>query len=245
MPNRKSLIFTLPLIALVMMACSFGANIRSVPGSGDLKTEERSVSGFNKVSLSGVGDLNITQGNEEKLSIEAEDNLLEYITTEVVNGELQIGVKQGISILPTKTIRFDLTVKDLDAIAVSGAGNVRADALHSDDMSMSVSGASNVEIKDLQATHLKVNSSGTGNFDLTGKVEKQEITISGAGNYRAPDLESGAANLTISGAGNSTLWVKDSLTVKISGFGRVEYYGDPQVNQDISGGGGVKSLGSK
>jgi len=243
--NRKSLLFILPLIALALMACNLGINLRAVRGSGNLQTEERSVSGFDRVSLSGLGNLNIVQGDEEGLTIEAEDNLLEYITTEVVNGELQLGIRDGVNILPTKEIRFDLKVKELKEIAVSGAGNVKADSLRADDLSMSVSGAGNVDIQDLQATTLKIRSSGTGNFDLAGKVDEQEVSISGAGNYRAADLESSSASLTISGAGNSTLWVKDSLTVKISGFGRVEYYGDPKVNQDISGGGSVKNLGNK
>lgn len=245
MTNRKSFLFILPLIAMVIMACNFGINIQAVRGSGNLKTEERSVSGFDRISLSGMGDLNIVQGDEEALTIEAEDNLLQYITTEVRDSELQIGIKDGANILPTRSIRFELRVKDLTAVSVSGAGNLKMDALRAENLNLTVSGAGNVDIKNLDVTDINVKSSGTGNFNLAGKTQTQNITISGAGNYRAADLESNSADLSVSGAGNSTLWVKEKLTVKISGFGRVEYYGDPTVTQDITGGGSVKSLGSK
>lgn len=245
MTNRKSILFILPLIALVMMACNLGINIQAVRGSGTLKTEERSVSGFDRISLSGMGDLNVVQGDEEKLTIEAEDNLLQYITTEVRGSELQIGIKDGTNILPTRGIHFELRVKNLSAVSVSGAGNLKMDSLKSNDLDLTVSGAGNVDIKNLDVTGVNVKSSGTGNFTLAGKTQTQNITISGAGNYRAGDLESNIADLSVSGAGNSTLWVKEKLTVKISGFGRVEYYGDPTVTQDISGGGSVKSLGNK
>jgi len=243
--NRKLVLFILPIIALVTMACSFGVNFKSIRGSGNLETEERSVSGFDTVSLAGMGDLHIVQGDEESLSIEAEDNLLQYITTEVVGSELRIGIKDGANILPTKSIKFTLGVKELNKVSVSGAGNVSADSLESDNLELSVSGAGNIDLKDLNVKDLVVHSSGTGNFTMAGKADTQNITISGAGNYRGGDLESNSAELTVSGAGNSTLWVKDSLQVKISGFGRVEYYGEPKVTQDISGGGSVKGLGSK
>ena len=40
------------------------------------------VSSFDQVSLNGQGDLIITQGEQESLQIEAEDNLIPVIETE-------------------------------------------------------------------------------------------------------------------------------------------------------------------
>ena len=95
-----------------------------------------------------------------------------------------------------------------------------------------------------QADDLRATASGSGNYDLKGKVKSQTITISGVGNYTAGDLESSQAEVTVSGSGNVTLWVSEKLDIRVAGFGNVNYYGQPSVAQSITGGGGVKSLGT-
>ncbi len=62
---------------LLITACG----LRTIQGSGDVITESRDVSGFDSVSLTGIGRVIITQGDKESLTIEADDNLLEYITS--------------------------------------------------------------------------------------------------------------------------------------------------------------------
>ncbi len=243
--NRKSAYFIIPLIALLLMSCGFGINLdrQQIQGSGNLKTEERPVSNIERVSLEGLGDMTINQGNEESLTVEADDNVLPYIETIMRGRELVLRVKDGYSFIRNVTIRYTLTVKNLNAIAISGAGDMTAEKLNVGDLTLSISGAGNMKIADLQAQDLKVSASGTGNYDLKGKVKSQNLTISGLGNYTAGDLQSGDTDVTITGSGNATVWVDGKLNIRIAGFGNVNYYGTPDVSQSITGGGGVKSLG--
>lgn len=246
MLNRKSLYVVLPLICLVLMACNLSIpNIgrNRVRGSGKVSSEERPVSGFDRVSLSGIGQLEIVVGDEESLVIEAEDNLLQYITTEVRGRELGIGVQRGISLDPTEPIRYSLTVTDLSRVQVSGSGSVFMETLETEALELAVSGSGNLEFADLQVQELSVNASGSGNFDLAGTAAEQKITISGSSNYYAGDLESKVVELEVSGSGEALLWVTDDLRVRISGSGDVEYYGNPNVDRDISGSGNLRSLG--
>lgn len=248
MSTRKTIVLILAVIALVTMSCSFTNSAltrQTIRGSGTSATENRDVSGFDQVSLSGMGDVNIVQGNEEKLTVEADDNIIPYITTEVVNGELRIGFKPNVNVIPHEAIRFDLTLKNLKNLSVSGAANVVSTALKSDTLSFSVSGAGKIDMKGLDLQSLTVNSSGAGTFTLAGSTNTQKITISGTGNYQAGDLKSNTANITVSGAGNSTLWTTNDLTVHISGLGKVDYYGKPNLSKEISGAGNVSSLGDK
>ena len=87
-------------------------------------SEPRTVSGINAVELDTSGILTITQGESESLTIEAEDNLLPLLTSEVFNGRLQLGVKSDNRISATKPIRYTLAVKDLSAISVNGSGSI-------------------------------------------------------------------------------------------------------------------------
>ncbi len=44
---------------------------------------------------------------------------------------------------------------------------------------------------------------------------------------------------------SATVWVDKELDASISGAGSVNYYGDPSVQEQISGAGDVKGLGEK
>jgi hypothetical protein len=235
-------------IAAVLAALLAGCQMNVTRGSGNVSSETREVSGFNRVQLAWVGDLDIATGAGEGLTIEAEDNILPFITSEVRDGTLIIGLDAPAgdgTILPTRPVRYQLGVDTLEGIAISGAGNVSAPALEAEQFDLQLSGAGNIEMGPLTAQRLAVDSGGAGNLSVTGQVEEQTVTLSGLGNYQAGDLESATARLTLSGAGNATVWVTDSLDVNLSGAGNVEYYGEPQVTESIGGLGRVKSLGAK
>lgn len=222
-----------------------GAPIQVVTGSGKVATDNRSVSNFNAVTLAGFGELTITQGDSEALTIEAEDNFLPYITTEVRNNTLTIGFQSGVTPRPTKPLRFDLKLKTLNAFSLSGAGNVQADALKGDQLALTLSGAGNLDFKNVQATGLTTTISGAGNANVAGQVTDQTVTLSGLGSYRAAELKSNTARVSVNGAGSATVWASESLNVSITGAGSVEYYGSPTLTKNITGVGTTKSLGNK
>jgi hypothetical protein len=230
------------------MSCltvNIGGGFKSVRGSGNVITETRQVSGFERVSLSGVGELTLTQADQESLEVDAEDNLIPYIKTEVRGNTLYIEIDPDrVTIRPTKPILYRLAMKEIRGIDVSGAGSVQAGDIQTDNLDVDSSGVGKVELGMLQADKLAVSISGAGGLEVAGgKVERLKIEISGAGAYKAPDLQSQVADILISGAGNAKLWVADSLDVMLSGAGSIEYYGQPSVTQEVSGVGGVKSLG--
>ena len=247
MNNRKSLLFVLPLIAMVLMACGFSSNIsfrnERVVGSGNVTSEERTVENFERISLESTGELTIIQGDEEGITVEADDNLLPYIETRVSGHELRIGFQRNVSIETRNPIRYTLRVKDLERISVSGSGEVEAEALDTKKLSLEISGSGNVNIADLQTEDLRVRVSGSGNFELAGAAEEQDVTISGSGNYNASDLMSHRAVVNVTGSGDVTTWADEELDVRVSGHGNVGYYGKPSISQSVTGSGEVKSLG--
>ena len=101
-------------------------------GSGRSTTETRQVSDFHAVNFAFIGDLNITQGNQEALTISGDDNILALIRSEVRAGVLRIdagATNLGQTIVP---LRYDLVVRNLDEVELSGLGNIKLGALQSD-----------------------------------------------------------------------------------------------------------------
>ena len=243
--KRHSIWVALIVLIAAGLACAIPLGVNTVRGSGVVVTEEREVSGFEGVALSGVGQVIITQGDEESLSIETDDNLMRYIESNVRNETLELGLARNTIPIPTQSIIFRVSVDDLTRLTSSGAGSFEIEELDADRLKVTLSGAGDIGINSLSATDLAVKISGAGNVDLAGQVGTQEIHLSGLGRYSAPDLESQTASVRISGAGGAVIWVLDTLDVEISGAGNVEYYGSPKVTREISGAGNVSSRGDK
>ena len=188
--------------------------------TGGVTSEARDVSGFNEVELKGVGNLSLEQTGSESLTVEAEEDVLPKIRTEVENKRLIISPERNTSINTTKPINYKLTVKDLNTLEVSGSGNVEAEDINTDELAVTIGGAGDVEIR--------------------GSADSQEVEISGSGEYRAGDLESKEATIDVRGSGLATVNVSDELEAEVSGSGSVEYIGDPMVQQEVSGAGEVR-----
>ena len=237
--NKRKIVIWVGLLAVMALlaGCSVGATV----GSGKVATETRAVSGVEAVEFAFVGDMTITQGDEESLTITGDDNILPLIKSDVTGGVLRVytqGVNMAQSITP---LRYELKVKDLSRMTLSGAGSINAPELTTERLRATVSGAGTLRVDALAADALEVSLSGIGDANIAGVVERQQVTLAGAGTYFGEELRSGVADTTISGLGNAKVWVTEKLNATISGAGSIEYKGDPQVTQQVSGVGSVNA----
>jgi len=245
---KKGIPFILPLLALLVSGCDVidaSLNAERIRGSGRVVQEKRDVRGFSEVRLATVGELSIQQTGSESLNIEAEDNILPKIISEIEGSRLVIRTERGVSISPTSTIRYTLTVRDLSALELSGSGTIHAATINSHEFSLRLPGSGEIRLDGLTADSLSSEISGSGKIEVPGKVVSQRVHISGSGDYDGRRLQSRSADVSVSGSGDSTVWVQDDLTAHISGSGKVDYYGNPKVSQHVSGSGGVHSLGDR
>jgi hypothetical protein len=239
-PNINT--FLIAAVIALTAGCTGFAGWQTVRGSGHIVTEERPVSGFDRVEASGAGELTLLQGNEESLSIETDDNLLPFIRAEVHNGQLFIGT-QGVNLSPSRKIAYRLKLKNLTQLQLSGAVDAKADSLKTDRLALGISGAGNARFDHLDTRTLTTAISGAGKISASGKTETQVIRISGAGKHQASDLQSAHTEARVSGAGDVRVWATESLVAEISGSGSVEYRGNARVNSHVSGAGRVRHAG--
>jgi hypothetical protein len=250
-----TVLLTFLLTAALLTGCSSlsrliqtAQDVETITPSDVTITESRDVTGFDAITFSTFGKVNLTQGDSESLTITGSDNIVPLIKTTVENGRLVIETEKPLSILnmnKENILTFDITVKDLTGLTVSGAGDFSMDALTTTSLDLVMSGAGNVTVGQFTAEKLDVNLSGVGGLEIAGKVTEEKIEISGAGGVKAGDLECQSATTNITGLGSITVWVTDQLDGTISGAGSVSYYGDPQTNTNSSGVGTFKPLGNK
>ncbi|MCX6033995.1 MAG: DUF2807 domain-containing protein [Chloroflexi bacterium] len=231
----------LTIVMLLVSACGIIPTL----GSRNLISESRDVSGFDRVEVSGGGSMDIIQDGTEALTVETDDNVMQYFTSEVRGGRRYLGLDSGVrSLLPSR-LHIILHVKDLTGLTTSGSWDVVSEYIQSSNLNIVISGSGKVIINALTTDKLDTTVSGSGELDLSGEAKQQSINISGYGKYLAGDLRTLAATISISGSGNVTVWTADTLRVQVSGSGDVSYYGSPQVSFDQSGSGNIHNLGGK
>ena len=173
MIKKIALVFI--VLTLMLSACSINGhsitiNSEHIKGSGTIVTENRTVSGFDKVDLQSVGNLTIVVGDKESLTIKADDNLMQYITSEVFNDTLEIGMKPNLSLDPTHDIEYTLTVKSLSSIVLSGFGNINAEELSAEDLEVRLSGSGDMTLGTLKSENAMLRVSGFGDINVDNMV---------------------------------------------------------------------------
>jgi hypothetical protein len=230
------------LVMLLISACG----LAPIFGSGKVVTETRQVSGFDKVSVSGGGELVIIQDGTESVTVETDDNLMQYLVADVRGGFLHLYLddKAWSNFRPTRLV-FTVHVKNLTGVTASGSWDFTSKEITTGNLDLNMSGSGNFAIDSLTADTLSVDISGSGEMTAVGTVTSQTIDVSGSGKIHNAELKSETAKISVSGSGQATLWVTKSLTVDISGSGNVQYYGSPETNINTSGSGNVQRLGDK
>jgi hypothetical protein len=226
-----------------------GGETERVVGSGILKEESRTVKGFNRIRIEagGVTEISQNQANDQNsLTVEADENLLPYITSEVHGGELRLAIKPGVSLAPSQSIRFTVTVNNLTDLDVSGSSEAKLAGLTGDQLTLQASGMGKIIGVNLQVNRLLVKSSGSGSISVAGETDGLEVEMSSLSHLRAENLQSQVAKVQISGAGEALIWVIRSLEARLSGSASLNYYGaPPTITQNTSGSASVQGLGTK
>jgi hypothetical protein len=233
---KKNTVFALLALTFVILACGFlrfgeDADGEKITGSGPVVEENRDVKGVTGVELATSGTLHISLGNTTSLRVEAQDNLMEYIQTEVRGGTLLIRNTPGYDLQSTRPIQYYLTVEKLDNIEVSSSGDIEVGNLKSDALSIRSTSTGDIKIDGLDGSSLDVKISSSGEVEISGgQIQKQNIDISSSGDYQARDMASATADINLTSSGTATVRVSDRLSGGLSSSGNIYYVGSPEVD---------------
>ncbi|TKD63447.1 head GIN domain-containing protein [Flavobacterium sp. ASW18X] len=233
---------------LVALTCIFTLSAHAqwgkrIKGNGNVVTLERSVNDYDGIAISGWFDVKLVSGSEGELTLKGEENLLDYIITEVDNGVLVIKTEKGVNLKPSSYkngIYITVPVEEIDELSLSGSGDITSSTtLKGASLETRVSGSGDVTL-DVDVNHLEARLSGSGDMDLSGQASNFEVTISGSGDISAYDLTAKNVEATVSGSADIEITVEKSLNARVSGSGNITYKGNPsKVKSKSSGSGDV------
>jgi hypothetical protein len=192
---------------------NFSLKIGKERGSGRMATEVRTVGDFSQLDVGSVFQVEVVAQKEFSVEVEADDNLLQFIRTEVNDGRLEISLSKSVK--TSNPMRIRISAPNIDRVEASGA--------------------SRVNVSDLKNSEIALDTSGASKINLAGETSKLTVDVSGASQIDAGSLSASAANIDASGASHVNVNVANELTAEASGASRITYTGSPNVRKSTSG----------
>ncbi len=230
------------------------------------KTETRAVSSFTGIDASSSFNITVTKGEKESLTIEADDDVMQYVRSEVKQGILRLYLDNNRGkIKNVKTLKASIVMKNLDLVRLSGACKLASDDLFvSDNFNIDCSGASGLNLN-IKTNALDVDLSGACNIGLKADVaDNAKFDASGASKMQVEltaatvrfsvsgsskiDLKGSATKFDIGTSGASTIKAADfiatSVTVRSSGASNISVHATESLNVNSSGASTITYKGS-
>lgn len=181
--------------------------------------DPRPVSGVSSIEFLGPGTLIVEQTGDESIQVDAPDDLLGLIRSDVAGGRLTIGMDPGTAPGLIGPIVYRVTVERLDEIRAAGGGEIRG--------------------TNLSGSTLTVENAGSTDIELSGTTGRLDLTLQGSGNFEGAEFRAESVTAELNGSGDAVVAVSGSLHAELSGSGDLIYLGSPQVSGSTSGSGRV------
>lgn len=234
--------FSIAITAVfVLGSCNFNINTGE-DGNGNVVTQERSITeDFTEIKGSSGLDIYLTQGSENKVTVKADENLHQYIETNIENGQLHITTSENIGDSEAKNVY--VTFKNLTRIvASSGAEISGTSVVKSKDLSLKCTSGAEMELE-VFSQSLSASTSSGDNMKLSGKASTFNADASSGSELEAKELLTINCTAEASSGAEVTVNVKEKLETQVGSGGEINYYGNPlSINSNESYSGSVNKM---
>ena len=220
--SHTRVVFASLFAAIFLCGCTIQVNTggSTVKGSGVKSSETREVGAFRAVELSGSPNVEITIGDKPEVVVEADDNVVPIILTEVSNGTLRIYNKAGFNTSIGVNVR--IVTPTLESVTISGSGDIHIAKLKEKSFAATISGSGSVKAEG-EADSVQAKVTGSGGIDLTKVAAKKATAV-------------------VSGSGGIKVNASEDLSANITGSGDIRYNGRPRLDSRVTGSGRVSGL---
>lgn len=229
----KKAVFALIALPFLSATAQEKQKQETIEGNGKMVTRDVKVSSFDALKASGVYELKLSQGNNESVKIEADENLQDYFSVRNEGSRLVIDMKkmENKNFKSKSKMKVFVTFKKLKEMELSMVGNVGSEEqLAFDDLDLKNKSVGNVDLR-LTARKLDLNNTSVGNVKLSGKADDVVVKNSGVGSLEAGNFMVQTMNIENTGVGSARVNAEKDLKVKDSFMGKVENKGKATVRK--------------
>jgi hypothetical protein len=225
MKNLK--LMTALFLLVVLAACE---NEKINPSS-NITTQDRTIEEYTGIAISTVFTVDVTiSDTEEKIEIEANENLHAYIDVYEDGGNLVIKIKDKTSIQGSATLKAHITTANpLSVISVSDASQLfMNNNLVTNTILLDVDGASSLH-GDINAAEMEVRLAGASDLSLKGATGQLDLFAYDASDLAGLDFVVEDLKCVLEGAAKASLTVNKTIDITAEGASSLTYRGDAVI----------------
>ncbi len=178
MKTRNFFAVALAAIALLTQSCEDDFN--RISGEGPIVTETLSVPGFTSIELTGVDNVHISYGPEQRVEVTGHRNIISRIQRRVVNDTWYMELEDGN--YGRYELTYYLTLPYIDYVACTGTADIYIDSpFNQDQLTVFLEGTGSFYGFSFTTRSCRVDITGTGNCQVTA-TEWLDVILEGTGN---------------------------------------------------------------
>lgn len=194
----------------------------------DVQIKELPLSGFSQLSLTGPMDIQIIQGDEEKLIIRGEAKFIDFVEPRIKDDVLIITLNKQANnasdvFSNSSQIQLKLHVKTLTRVDNLGSGDVYFKNINSDTFALNVNGSGNAAFNTLQAKQFSVALAGSGDIKIVKLMANDiQLATQGSGDIAIAELTADTLKVALGGSGDLSIKLASttqSQTIVLTGSG--------------------------
>ncbi|PZD79473.1 head GIN domain-containing protein [Mesonia sp. K7] len=230
-------LLVLSLISLTLTSCNF-ENFTGVEGKGEVVKKEIVLSeNFHKVDVERGWNVLLVKSSENKVTVEANENLIELIQTNITENELEVTSEKNIGQADKKMVTIYYT-QDLTEIEASAGSMLNSqDVLKANSLEISCSSGALVELK-VENQTTNVETSSGANFTVTGNTKTLSVDASSGSSFDAQQLKAENVTAEASSGASVNVYASKQITAEASSGGNIDYWGNPEnknIEDSVSG----------
>jgi hypothetical protein len=179
---------------------------KSVKGNGNIITKTYNTSSYDSLSGKNGIHINLIEGIEGNIAVEAESNIMEYLVIKVIDNRLEIGIRDDRNINTEKGIKVTVPIEKITRLSMAGNGDIASNIrLKHSEMYITLYGSGSIDV-DITSEKLHVSVAGNGDVKVSGRTEQLAATVAGSGYISGFDLKANHVDVSIAGSGDVSIY---------------------------------------
>lgn len=233
----KRIFYILGVAGVSLSIASCGKILaKNIIASGTVVSKDCSIEKFDGIVTNGMCDVIYHQTNgEQRVTLYASDNVIDYVDVHVVNGDLVVELKDGYKVFGEERLELVVSSGVIKRATVNGGADMDLNGVSSEEsMALNINGDGDIEMHHFSLPSLSATVHGSGDFDLSGRCREANYEVTGSGDVDADKVKAEDVKVVIVGNGEVDCYADKTLDVKVQGRGLVSYRGNPQLTGDLN-----------
>ncbi len=216
------------LIGALLNSCKTDFNFSSgIKGNKNVIIKTRNLNNdFSKISASEGLEVILSQNNENSIKVQADENLHQYIITEVIDETLKLHTSDQLGKAEAKKIYVNFkTISDINSS--SGASIKSLNEINANKISIKATSGSKQNIY-VASENLYCSSSSGASINLKGKSNIINATSSSGSSINAIELLSSSCKINTSSGASIKVYCSSEINSTASSGSNIKFDGNPK-----------------